>query len=118
MALFPSSKRGGGTDYSTTEVDTGVKWIDGKTIYRKVIPFGKMPNAALKSVAHGITGIDKVIDQWGFGLLGSNYTVFPYVTFNSDYNVSLFSTATNVCIETKQNRSGVDAWVIMEYTKS
>lgn len=30
-----SSGSGGG--YSTNEVDTGVKWIDGKTIYRKVI---------------------------------------------------------------------------------
>ena len=27
----------GGADYSTSEVDTGVKWIDGKAIYRKVI---------------------------------------------------------------------------------
>ena len=26
---------GGEPDYSTTEVDTGVKWVDGKTIYKK-----------------------------------------------------------------------------------
>lgn len=27
----------GGIDYSTSEVNTGIKWIDEKTIYRKVI---------------------------------------------------------------------------------
>ena len=27
----------GFVDYSTSEVDTGIKWVDGKTIYRKVI---------------------------------------------------------------------------------
>lgn len=26
---------GGGVNYSTTEQDTGLKWIDGKTIYQK-----------------------------------------------------------------------------------
>lgn len=26
---------GGGVDYSTTEQDTGLKWIDGKPIYKK-----------------------------------------------------------------------------------
>lgn len=29
-------------DYSTSEVNTGQKWIDGKPIYRKVIPFTSM----------------------------------------------------------------------------
>ena len=28
---------GSGGNYSTSEVDTGIKWIDGKSIYRKVI---------------------------------------------------------------------------------
>lgn len=30
-----ASNGGGSADYSTEEVDTGVKWIDGKKIYRK-----------------------------------------------------------------------------------
>lgn len=33
------SSGGGGIDYSTTEQDTGVKWIDGKPIYQKTIHF-------------------------------------------------------------------------------
>jgi hypothetical protein len=30
---------GGGVDYSTTEQDTGLKWIDGRTIYQKTFVF-------------------------------------------------------------------------------
>jgi len=32
-------------DYSTTETDTGQKWIDGKTIYCKVLDFSDSPVA-------------------------------------------------------------------------
>lgn len=52
-------------DYSTSETDTGKQWIDGKTIYRKVVNFGAMPNATLKNVAHGITTIDTLINIYG-----------------------------------------------------
>lgn len=30
---------GGGVDYSTTEQDTGLKWLDGRTIYQKTYVF-------------------------------------------------------------------------------
>lgn len=30
---------GGGVDYSTTEQDTGLKWVDGRTIYQKTYVF-------------------------------------------------------------------------------
>lgn len=33
---FQNAEAGGGKSYSTTEFDTGDKWIDGKTIYGKV----------------------------------------------------------------------------------
>ena len=36
--------------YSTNEVKTGGKWIDGKPIYRKVVDFGALPNASEKTV--------------------------------------------------------------------
>ena len=34
--------------YSTTEINTGMKWIDGKPIYRKVVDFGSLPNNTYK----------------------------------------------------------------------
>ena len=35
--LIPASSGGGGLDYSTTEQDTGIKWIDGNAIYSIVL---------------------------------------------------------------------------------
>lgn len=54
--------QGGGVDYSLTEQDTGLKWIDGKTIYQKTIDFGTMPVGQEKDVAHNIIGLDFVVD--------------------------------------------------------
>lgn len=50
-----------GQDYSTTEQDTGAKWIDGKAIYKKTINFGVMPNNATKGVAHGISSLYDIV---------------------------------------------------------
>lgn len=52
-------------NYSTTEQDTGIKWIDGRSIYEKTIVFGAM-STGVQSVAHGITGIDFVISTEGY----------------------------------------------------
>ena len=38
--------------YSTDEVKTDEKWIDGKPIYRKTIICGALPNNTTKNVAH------------------------------------------------------------------
>lgn len=44
--------------YSTSETDTGRKWTDGRTIYRKVIRSSLTVAAtATNNVAHGITGL-------------------------------------------------------------
>ena len=47
-------------NYSTNEHDTGVKWIDNKTIYRRVITGTKTTNAP-EVVASGLTFIDTLI---------------------------------------------------------
>lgn len=43
--------------WSTTEHWTGM-YRNGKKVYAKVINFGAVPGAVVKSVAHGISGID------------------------------------------------------------
>lgn len=35
----PDGSTGGGVDYSTEEQDTGLKWVDGRTIYQKTYVF-------------------------------------------------------------------------------
>ena len=55
--------------YSTNEVDTGEKWIDGRTIYQKVIDCGAGPNSATgstsKQVPHNIQNYYKCISISG-----------------------------------------------------
>jgi hypothetical protein len=52
------------TTYSTSPVAIG-KWTDGKIIYRKVVVLGSGPNNTSKSVAHGISNLDRVIRLYG-----------------------------------------------------
>ena len=43
-------------NYSTSEVDTGIKWIDGKTIYRKVFA-----GTSIVNINSGISSLDTMI---------------------------------------------------------
>ena len=56
----------GGVNYSTSEQNTGLKWIDGKTIYQKTINF-TVAGGGYISNPTGITGIDTLIKHEGIG---------------------------------------------------
>lgn len=75
--------------YSTSEIDTGRVWIDGRPIYRKVVR-GKVnfTGNSISSIPHGITGLTRaweLISYYGNMRLGgtlSNNTVkqtLPYI---------------------------------------
>lgn len=51
-------------NYSTTEQAIGI-WIDGRTIYRKVIA-GTTDSSNYESVQHGITNFGAVINIYGY----------------------------------------------------
>lgn len=102
-------------DYSTSEVNTGMKWIDGSDIYKKTIDFGALPNAASKAVAHNITGMGTVVKIEPImqdGTAGRGWAI-PYVA------VSI------VCVEdgyikisAPGDMSSYSAYVTLYYTKS
>lgn len=50
-------------DYSTSEVDTGVKWIDGKNIFRKVYNNVELTNNVDVLVEDGFASTKNVIDM-------------------------------------------------------
>lgn len=100
-------------DYSTTETDTGTKWIDGKAIYKKVLILGSIPIGA-NDYPHGITGIDRVIKADVISDNGVNQFVFTgYQTTATDY-VLVGDSAIRINIV-----SGTfpDSYAILEYTK-
>lgn len=61
-----AAKTAFGGNYSTTEVDTGFTWIDGKPIYKKTINTGQIPSGA-STVTFDISGLnlDKLIKLEG-----------------------------------------------------
>ena len=53
-------------DYSTTEIDTGKKWVGGKTIYRNTFYVSAFPNNATTSISMDISNLDYIINIYGF----------------------------------------------------
>lgn len=111
---------GGGVDYSTTEQDTGLKWIDGKEIYQCTIDVGFLTNNSTKSVAHGISNIDNIIKIEGIAIVssGSNFVPLPSPSKSAAYSVGVKVDKTNVSVETGQNRTTWYAYITLKYTKT
>lgn len=109
--------------YSSSEQDSGIRWIDGKVVYQKTINFGVAPNNTNKSVAHGISNISEVIKYEGFTSTGpgnGNYMSLPFVeSSNVAYSMSVRATNTHVTIKTNQdNTPFTNTYVTLFYTKT
>lgn len=117
---------GGSVGYSTSEQDTGLTWIDGKTIYRKVIDLGSMPDTSSKTVSLGISGkIDNLVRFDVFGKIiistTTGYAIpIPFMALTATGNVRALVDIGNssISIETDNDRSSWSAYAIIEYTKS
>ena len=75
-------------DYSTTEINTGKTWIDGKPIYRKVIQVSGHP----ATIVHNISNLDKVIGLSGYILRSESVVVnmsLPHIDTNVAYVVDV-----------------------------
>lgn len=107
--------------YSTTEQDTGTKWIDGKPIYQKTINIGNLPNNQSKSVAHGISNLDVIINMYGVSKNSSNsYIPLPFInTVTISSGCQLEANATNIMVRTATNLSSYSiTYVTLFYTKT
>lgn len=54
------------TKFATYEQDTGLKWVDGKTIYQKTIKITSL-NTGISQYQHGISNFGELIDIRGTG---------------------------------------------------
>lgn len=100
-------------DYSTSEVNTGKKWIDGKTIYRKVYT-----GTLASNISHGLSGVT-FVNAYGF-YVSSTGTFLPLPSLrptNTQFNVGFYVTSSAITFEKGTSAAG-DVCVILEYTKN
>lgn len=99
----------------------------GKTLYRKIIDFGNLPNATTKQVNHNISNLYMFTKVFGimYGSEGtSGYGAIPLpstATQDKDIKYSVtFTLLSNTYIQigTGTDRSAYKAIVICEYTKT
>ena len=105
--------------YSTNEMETNAKWIDGKTIYKKTINFGALPDATTKSVAHGISNIGYIVKLEGITFNSTRWLPLSLASpATVSTNIMLSADSTNVTIITGIDRTSDSAYVTLYYTKS
>lgn len=100
-------------NHSTTEVDTGTTWHDGKTIYRKVYTGVTVTANSTVNTAHGLS-IDNVVQCYGTLAGGSSIPLHASAT---NY-YSIRGDKTNITIFTGSGASSTTATVTIEYTKT
>ncbi len=123
-AYFYGGIAQGGADYPSvgTEQDTRVKWVDGKTIYRKVIQFSSVTNGSRNDIAIGASGtISEIIRVYGICSNASGYRwVMPHYDSNSVYSIMMevygIGSTPKVRILPGKSRGVTSAWVAVEYT--
>ena len=110
-------------NYSTSEEATDATWIDGKTIYKKTISLGALPNSSGKDVAHGISNLDTVVDFSGTGLRSTDNARFhlpsaPVANAGVSSSISVTVQPTIVQIYCGTDRSNITGYLTIWYTKT
>lgn len=108
-------------NFSTSEVSTGFTWIDGKTIYKKTISVGALPNATTKNTAHGISNLSSVINISGFAVNSTTFFPLPHATSASGnliYGIGVYVSGSNIVMDAGDNRSSFSGYVTLLYTKT
>lgn len=70
-------------NYSTSETNTGITWVDGKTIYSKTLSYNNTGIGNGTVWNHGIANISEVVKTEGHLNANGTYIGFPNTTNNS-----------------------------------
>lgn len=109
-------------DYSTAEVDTGVKWVDGKTLYARTFSFVPPKGASVDNTLLCDRGeietffIHDGFTLWNYYEMSSPLTV---QSFNNMYcNCALVVIENKIYAHTTAHNNVTRMYVTMYYTKS
>ena len=102
--------------YSTDEIAIG-KWIDGKTIYRKIVNFGQLPNSGNMFVPHGISDFNEITNLIAIGY-EANSNTWMTLPCGGNPTVTLYIRGSDIGIFATGNLSAyLKTYVTIEYTK-
>lgn len=99
-------------NYSEEEKYIGI-WIDGKPLYRKVIPYDIVTTGS-NSFGHKISNIDKIVDMSGYIKISENTFIPVNIYVGDNYS---YMYATRTLINYYSYWTG-NAYYILEYTKT
>lgn len=104
--------------YSSTEQKIGI-WIDGKTLYRKVLS-KTVTTTGASNIPHGIGDIDKVTKFSGYiELPGGVFVPIPQQTSNGSIgNIQMWTSRANISFNNNVSLSNYTVYFIFEYTKT
>ena len=106
--------------YFTTEINTGMKWIDGKDIYRRCVDISAITSTNTNIVDVSSWNIQNIISLSGFIKDSyNNINIVPMYDSASNYSV-LFFNGTYLRGRCTIGSGGTitNAYAIVEYTKT
>jgi len=109
-----------GKQYSTSEIDTGDKWIDSKTIFRKAFTVPAQGNNNQNFQALGFT-MESLIKVGGFINDGTNILMLPVPVPNfndSVVGVAIINSGTTLQVHAGSSGAHDGGIVWLEYTKT
>lgn len=101
--------------YSTTETAIGT-WINGKTIYRKVIQF--TTGSSDSSMIYNDNNLDTLIKATGFISYGSGYHKIGGYANSSYYSLIQYNSSEKKLYIYYKGYSSKNGYMILEYTKN
>ena len=111
-----------GSDYSTSEVKTADRWIDGKPIYRKVVNINGTTDGTDGSIAINQTSLGIDIDTPIYLMAGNKYLILPRLwNTNDKVTACFYKNGTDWSIEVVTNRiayPNIALACVIEYTKT
>lgn len=111
------------TTFSTTvEIPCGT-WIDGKTIYKKTVYLGALPNSGTKDVLHHINNIGYICGFSGIAYRPSDDSYFqlsnaPHPTSGLATSINIVISSTKIIVSAGINRSDMTGYCTIYYTKT
>lgn len=107
--------------YSTSETNTGQKWIDNKPIYRKVFSFTTPSDNSDYTITTNISNMMTALNCYG-GIIQGNGSLTPIPTA-IDFSGVIYTTSvrvyqSNILYKGNAAYGNSTAYVVIEYTKT